>query len=132
MYFSNKSFLYIIVVSAHARYYMEMANIHKQHVVLLGHSFVRRLRDFMDSSDQHYNLRLNETLFDITCRVQGGLTIPRLIHERKDLYNFTHACPNAYKAVAQQNHVLFVYVRHFHIIPCMRTNYNNIKFSTIM
>jgi hypothetical protein len=48
----------------------------------------------MDSSDQHYNLRLNKTLFDITCRAQGGLTIPRLIHERKDLYNFTHACPN--------------------------------------
>ena len=71
-----------------------MANVHKQHVVLLGHSFVRRLRDFMDSSDQHCNLRLNETLFDITFRAQGGLTIPRLIHERKDLYNFTHACPN--------------------------------------
>jgi hypothetical protein len=48
----------------------------------------------MNSSDQHCNLRLNETLFDITCRAQGGLTIPRLIHERKDLYNFTHISPN--------------------------------------
>ena len=73
---------------------MEMANVHKQHVVLLGHSFVRRLRDFMNSSDQHCNLRLNETLFNTTCHAQGGLTIPRLIHERKDWYNFTHVCPN--------------------------------------
>jgi hypothetical protein len=48
----------------------------------------------MNSSDQHCNLRLNETLFNITCHAQGGLTIPHLIHERKDWYNFTHVCPN--------------------------------------
>lgn len=28
------------------------------------------------------------------CRVQWGLTIPRLVHERQDLYYFTHICPN--------------------------------------
>lgn len=71
-----------------------MENINKQHVILLGHSFVRRLRDFMNNSEQHSNSRLNETLFDITCRAQGDLTIPRLIHERKDLYDFAHICPN--------------------------------------
>jgi hypothetical protein len=32
--------------------------------------------------------------FPLGVGAQGGLTIPRLIHERKDLYNFTHACPN--------------------------------------
>lgn len=58
----------------------DMANENKQYVDLLVHRFVRRLPDFMNSSDQHFNLRLSQTLFDITCRAKGGLTIPRLIH----------------------------------------------------
>ena len=49
--------------------------------VLLGHSFIRRLNDFMKDNPSYYNLRLYENLFDIRCRAQGGLTVFRLIHE---------------------------------------------------
>lgn len=56
-------------------------------VALLGHSFIRRLRDFMDNSDYFFNLRLHWP-FNIMSRAQGGLTISRLIHERLDLFSF--------------------------------------------
>jgi len=61
--------------------------------VLLGHSFVRRLNDFMKDNPSYYNLRLYENLFDIRCRAQGGLTVFRLIHERYVLYDFGHFTP---------------------------------------
>lgn len=61
--------------------------------VLLGHSFIRRLNDFMKDNPSYYNLRLYENLFDIRCRAQGGLTVFRLIHERYDLYDFGHFTP---------------------------------------
>ena len=61
--------------------------------VLLGHSFIRRLNDFMKDNPSYYNLRLYENLFDIQCRAQGGHTVFRLIHERYDLYDFGHFTP---------------------------------------
>jgi hypothetical protein len=51
-------------------------------VCLLGHSFIRRLDDFMDNSYNYYNLRLPESKFNIISRAKGGLTIRRLINER--------------------------------------------------
>ena len=61
--------------------------------VFLGHSFIRRLNEFMKDNPSYYNLRLYENLFDIRCRAQGGLTVFRLIHERYDLYDFGHFTP---------------------------------------
>jgi hypothetical protein len=39
----------------------------------------------MNGNYHYYNLRLFTHLFDISCRAQGGLSIPRLIHDRSDL-----------------------------------------------
>ena len=61
--------------------------------MLLGNSFIRRLNDFLKDNPSYYNLRLYENLFDIRCRVQGGLTVFRLIHERYDLCDFGHFTP---------------------------------------
>ena len=41
----------------------------------------------MNGNYHYYNLRLFTHLFDISCRAQGGLSIPSLIHDRSDLYN---------------------------------------------
>jgi lysophospholipase L1-like esterase len=57
-------------------------------VCLLGHSFIRRLDDFMDNSYNYYNLRLPESKFNIISRAKGGLTIRRLINERPELFDF--------------------------------------------
>lgn len=57
-------------------------------VVLLGHSFIRRLRDFTSQNADVWNLKLNPEVLQLSFRCQGGLTLPRLIHERADLYNF--------------------------------------------
>ena len=54
---------------------------------LLGHSFIRRLDDFMDNSYNYYNLRLPESKFNIISRAKGGLTIRRLINERPELFD---------------------------------------------
>lgn len=59
-----------------------------KNVCLLGHSFIRRLDDFMDNSYDYYNLRLPESKFNIISRAKGGLTIRRLINERPDLFAF--------------------------------------------
>jgi hypothetical protein len=59
-------------------------------VVLLGHSFIRRLKDYMNNNHVNHNLRLHSARFMISCRGQGGLTIERLIHERSDLFCFLH------------------------------------------
>lgn len=64
------------------------------HVTLIGHSFIRRLNDHMNNTYGDYNLRLDPRYFNITCRAQGGLTIPRLIHERPDLYDFNVCQPD--------------------------------------
>ena len=57
-------------------------------VVLLGHSFIIRLRDYMNNNHINHNLRLHPARFMRSCRAQGGLTIERLIHERSDLFCF--------------------------------------------
>jgi hypothetical protein len=57
-------------------------------VCLLGHSFIRRLDDFMDNSYNYYNLSLPESKFNIISRAKGGLTIRRLINERPELFDF--------------------------------------------
>jgi hypothetical protein len=56
-------------------------------VCLLGHSFIRRLDDFMDNSYNYYNLRLPESKFNIISRAKGGHTIRRLINERSELFD---------------------------------------------
>ena len=57
-------------------------------VCLLGHSFIRRLDDFMDNSYNYYNLCLPESKFNIISRSKGGLTIRKLINERPELFDF--------------------------------------------
>ena len=64
------------------------------HVMLLGHSFIRRLNEHMKNTDGDNNLRLDPMYFKIICRAQGGLTVPRLIHERPDLYDFSVCKPD--------------------------------------
>ena len=71
-----------------------MCTRHEISVCLLGHSYIRGLRDFMNRNYHYYNLRLFTHLFDTFCRAQGGLTIPRLIHERSDLCNFAYTQPD--------------------------------------
>jgi hypothetical protein len=76
--------------SAHAFNYttLNMADNNNTEVVLLGHSFIRRLCAFMNKFAGFKNLRLNQWLINVVCRAKGGLTIPRLIHERPDLFTF--------------------------------------------
>jgi hypothetical protein len=50
-------------------------------VVLHGHSFIRRLRDYINNNHVNHNLRLHPARFMISCSAQCGLTIERLIHE---------------------------------------------------
>ena len=71
-----------------------MCTRHEISVCLLGHSYIRRLKEFMNGNYHYYNLRLFTHLFDISCRAQGGLSIPRLIHDRSDLYNFAYTQPD--------------------------------------
>ena len=47
-------------------------------VVILGHSFIRRLRDFVKSSEVNDNLRLSRCNFSVSFYARGGLTIDRL------------------------------------------------------
>lgn len=47
-------------------------------VVILGHSFIRRLRDFVFSTPNYSNLRLFSSQFSVKFRARGGLTIGQL------------------------------------------------------
>ncbi|XP_061192120.1 uncharacterized protein LOC133200319 [Saccostrea echinata] len=47
-------------------------------VVILGHSFIRRLRDFVFATPDFYNLRLYPSHFSVEFRARGGLTIRQL------------------------------------------------------
>lgn len=47
-------------------------------VSLIGHSFIRRLRDFMNHNPDSYNLRLDNGQYQVSCLTRGGLTITRL------------------------------------------------------
>lgn len=55
-------------------------------VTLVGHSFIRRLRDFMNNSLEDNNLRLNREQYYVTCVARGGLTISRLCALREFTY----------------------------------------------
>ena len=46
-------------------------------VVLHGHSFIRRLRDYINNNHVNHNLRFHPARFMISCCAQGGLTIKR-------------------------------------------------------
>jgi hypothetical protein len=63
-------------------------------VVILGHSFIRRLKDFVNSDNDFHNLRLNKNEFNIQMRGIGGLTMRRLVCA-PELYRFEntpHIC----------------------------------------
>jgi hypothetical protein len=47
-------------------------------VVLLGHSFIRRLNTFMQEDVANSNLRLDREKFDVIVRARGGLKVPQL------------------------------------------------------
>ena len=47
-------------------------------VVILGYSFIRRLRDFVESSEVNDNLRLSRCNISVPFYARGGLTIDRL------------------------------------------------------
>ena len=51
-------------------------------VVLVGHSFIRRLGIFMENSPDHVKLKLNEHLFNVILRAKGGLKVPKLANSR--------------------------------------------------
>ena len=63
-------------------------------VVLLGHSFIRRLRDYMNNNHVNHNLRLHPARFMISCHAQDGLTIERLILEHSDVLFFGYLAQN--------------------------------------
>lgn len=54
-----------------------MASDSLTRVCLLGHSYIRRLRDFMDSNVSYKNLNL-DTSFVVDIRAHGGLTFRRI------------------------------------------------------
>lgn len=47
-------------------------------VTLVGHSFIRRLRDLMNNSPEDNNIRLNREQYYVTFVARGGSTISRL------------------------------------------------------
>ena len=51
-------------------------------VVLVGHSFIRRLGIFMENSPDHFNLKLNKHRFNVILRAKGGLKVPELSNSR--------------------------------------------------
>lgn len=61
-------------------------------VSLIGHSFIRRLRDFMACNPESANLGLYCDQYEVSCRARGGLTISQLCSCRQ----FTHfsRCPD--------------------------------------
>lgn len=46
--------------------------------MILGHSFIRRLRDFVLSTPEYSNLRLYSSQFSVEFRARGGLSIRQL------------------------------------------------------
>lgn len=47
-------------------------------VCLMGHSFIRRLNDYMASSVSDRNLRLRRDLFSVQVKARGGLSVPQM------------------------------------------------------
>ncbi|XP_061194948.1 uncharacterized protein LOC133203116 [Saccostrea echinata] len=48
------------------------------HVLVMGHSFIRRLRDYVFTDGDNTNLRLQGDQFEVEFRAAGGLTIHRM------------------------------------------------------
>ena len=59
----------------------------REKVVILGHSFIRRLRDFVFTTPDYGNLRLFSSLFSVKFQARGGLTIGQLASS-SNLVNF--------------------------------------------
>ncbi|XP_062571148.1 uncharacterized protein LOC134233175 [Saccostrea cucullata] len=49
-------------------------------VCILGHSYIRRLKEFINASDLRTNLNLDMDSFKVDFRSRGGLTFKRLAH----------------------------------------------------
>ncbi|XP_069133576.1 uncharacterized protein [Argopecten irradians] len=58
-------------------------------IVILGHSFIRRLRDRVVDDPSCRNLKLSPENFNLLFRAQGGLTVNKLF-KRADLLSFHH------------------------------------------
>ena len=51
-------------------------------VILIGHSYIRRLRDFTRTTENS-NLRLHKERFNVIFRCRGGLTVPKLANTQE-------------------------------------------------
>lgn len=69
-----------------------MASDSVTRVCLLGHSYIRRLRDFIDSNVSYKNLNLDPS-FVVDIRARGGLTF-RKIPNCLEFLNFTSPPPS--------------------------------------
>ena len=49
-------------------------------VCIIGHSYIRRLKEFIDASDLRTNLNLDFNSIKVDFRSRGGLTFKRLAH----------------------------------------------------
>jgi hypothetical protein len=87
-YFVKKRFVYCKLGRLQLAWVLIMAACAQQ-VVILGHSFIRRLRDFVHSSEDNYNLRLREGDIFVSFHARGGLTIYRLANTPA-MYNFSN------------------------------------------
>jgi lysophospholipase L1-like esterase len=61
-------------------------------VCVIGHSYVARLRDYVNASQENRNLKLNSDTYSVEFRAQGGLTFSRL-SRCPELLNF-HSPPD--------------------------------------
>lgn len=51
------------------------------HVVVVGHSFIRRLRDYVNNDPRYKNLRLQMENFQVGFRAMGGLKMSRMARD---------------------------------------------------
>ncbi|OWF35243.1 hypothetical protein KP79_PYT14982 [Mizuhopecten yessoensis] len=58
-------------------------------VVIIGHSFVRRLRELVEKDSDCANLRLETDKFQVNFRARGGLTVHKL-RQQAELLSFNH------------------------------------------
>lgn len=62
-------------------------------VQLIGHSYIRRLREYILVNDEYQNLQLDRTKFSVDFISQGGLTFQRLA-QRQEFLNFGDPPPS--------------------------------------
>lgn len=53
-------------------------NLNVKTICVMGHSFIRRLKDFVAASEYRLNLNLNDDSYKSEFRARGGLTLGRL------------------------------------------------------